>query len=147
MKFTTTVLTLGLAALISLPAQARNTQVILPIKDAMAASRVQEKLGGPVQYFFGSQSTPKILQNISIISVSRKTNASNKSDVTACNWAFLSAMLALKKSAMKEGANAVVHIVSDYNHQPVQDPNMFECHAGTFSAGVVLKGDLVRIEG
>jgi uncharacterized protein YbjQ (UPF0145 family) len=75
----------------------------------------------------------------------RKTNAFGKSDEKACNWAFLSAMVALEKRAQQLGANAVVNIVSYYDRIVMSSPTEFECHAGAIIAGVVLKGDFVKL--
>ena len=68
-----------------------------------------------------------------------------KSDEKACNWAFLSAMVALQKRAQQLGANAVVNIVSYYKKEVMSSASQFECHAGALIAGVALKGDFVKI--
>jgi uncharacterized protein YbjQ (UPF0145 family) len=75
----------------------------------------------------------------------RKTNAVGKSDEKACNWAFLSAMIALEKRAKQLGANAVVNIVSYYQKDVMSSATEFECHAGAVIAGVALKGDFVNV--
>jgi uncharacterized protein YbjQ (UPF0145 family) len=75
----------------------------------------------------------------------RKTNAFGKSDEKACNWAFLSAMIALEKRAKQLGANAVVNIVSYYRKVEMSSMTDFECHAGAVIAGVALKGEFVKI--
>jgi uncharacterized protein YbjQ (UPF0145 family) len=136
---------LATALFASWPAQARDTQLILPIAEAMQSKDAKEKLAGPVRYFFKSEKSPTILHNFGYFIHSRKTNSAVKSDAEACNWAFLSAMIELKKDAEAAGANAVVNIASYYNKQAVANPVMFECHAGALVAGVALKGDIVQI--
>lgn len=127
------------------PAHARDTKHMLPIAPAMQAGDAQEKLDGSVRFFFGSQKHPKALSKLGSDVSNRKTNAFGKSDEIACNWAFLSALVALEKRAEALGANAVVNIVSYYKRNEVSSATDFECHAGAVMAGVALKGDFVKI--
>jgi uncharacterized protein YbjQ (UPF0145 family) len=130
-----------------LPAHARDTKHMMPIAPAMQVSDAQEKLDGSVKFFFGSQKHPKVLSKLGSDVANRKTNAFGKADGTACNWAFLSALIALEKRALALGANAVVNIVSYYKKNEVSSVTDFECHAGAIMAGVALKGDFVKIAG
>ena len=129
----------------SWPAWARDTRHLLPIAEAMEANDAQEKLGGSVKFFFGTQKHPKVRTKFGSYVSNRKTNAVGKSDEKACNWAFLSAMVSLEKRAQQLGANAVVNIVSYYKKVEMSSPTEFECHAGAVIAGVALKGDFVKI--
>lgn len=128
-------------------AYARNTKYLLPINTAMNTSAAKGTLNGSVKFFFGNENHPRILTDLGTYAVNPKTNSFGKSDVKACNWAFLSAMKALQNLAHKLGANAVVNIVSYYKKNPMSSSNKFECHAGVVVAGVALKGDFVRIAG
>ena len=138
------VLSLSLAAI--WPVSARDTKHILPIAAAMANKDAGEKLDGSVKFFFGKQEYPKIITKLGTDVSNRKTNAVAKSDEKACNWAFLSAMIALERRAKQLGANAVVNIVSYYQKVEMSSTTDFECHAGAVVAGVALKGEFVRIE-
>jgi uncharacterized protein YbjQ (UPF0145 family) len=139
--------TLGLLIVLVLTwqAEARNTKLLLPIAAALAANDAEEKLDVSIKFYFGNQETPKILSKLGSDVSNRKTNAFGKSDEKACNWAFLSAMIALEKRAQQLGANAVVNIVSYYDRNVMSSATEFECHAGAIIAGVVLKGDFVKI--
>jgi uncharacterized protein YbjQ (UPF0145 family) len=127
------------------PVEARNTKHMLPIATALEVKDAQEKLDGSVKFFFGNQEPPEILTKLGSDVSNRKTNAFGKSDEKACNWAFLSAMIALERRAQQLGANAVVNIVSYYDRKVMSSTTEFECHAGAIIAGVVLKGDFVKI--
>ena len=127
------------------PAHARDTKYLLPLAAALEVKDAQEKLDGTIKFYFGNQETPKILTKLGSDVSNRKTNAVGKSDEKACNWAFLSAMVALEKRAKQLGANAVVNIVSYYQKNVMSSPTEFECHAGAVIAGVALKGDFVKI--
>lgn len=124
---------------------ARDTKHMLPIEAAMGTVDSKEKLQGDVKFYFGDQKHPKVLTKFGSDSTSKKTNAFGKSDEVACNWAFLSAMVQLEKRAIQLGANAVVNIVSNYDHKVHSSQTEFECHAGGIMAGVALKGDFVKI--
>lgn len=125
------------------PAFARDTKHLLPIAIAMETKDAQEKLDGSVKFYFGDQPPPVGAVLGSDVS-NRKTNAFGKSDEKACNWAFLSAMVALQTRAQQMGANAVINIVSYYNKRVMSSATEFECHAGAIIAGVALKGDFVK---
>jgi uncharacterized protein YbjQ (UPF0145 family) len=139
----TAVLILCLA--IGLPAHGRDTRHLLPIAIAMEVKDAQDKLDGSITFYFGDQRTRQVLTNLGSDVSNRKTNAFGKSDEKACNWAFLSAMLALQTRAQQLGANAVINIVSYYNKRVMSSATEFECHAGAIIAGVALKGDFVKI--
>src|SRR5471032_2051587 len=137
------VLAASLAA--ALPAQASDTVVMLPIAGAMAANDAQSRLGDTVKFYFGDQPTPEVLNTITTDKTSLRTNGFGKSNEKSCNWVFLSAMLQLQKRATEVGANAVVHIVSNYNNKEMSSVTEFECHAGAIMSGVAFKGDFVKL--
>ncbi len=126
------------------PAFARDTKHLLPIAIAMETKDAQEKLDGSVKFYFGDQPPPTVVAVLGSDVSNRKTNAFGKSDEKACNWAFLSAMVALQTRAQQMGANAVINIVSYYNKRVMSSATEFEFHAGAIIAGVALKGDFVK---
>lgn len=134
-----------LSVVAAIPAQAADKKVMLPIADAMAANDAKGRLGNEVKFYFAGEHTPKVLEQFAHDKVSRKTNAVGKSDEKACNWVFLSNMLALRDQAIKLGANAVINITNNYNNVENPSATEFECHVGTIMAGVAFKGDFVKI--
>jgi len=126
-------------------AQANDRKVMLPVKDALASSTADARLGDSVKFYFGNQPAPAVVTRLAVHQTSQKTNAFGKSDETACNWAFLSAMRQLEKRALQLGANAVVNIVSNYKNVEFSSDTEFECHAGAIMAGVALKGEFVKV--
>jgi uncharacterized protein YbjQ (UPF0145 family) len=141
------VLTIALAAAIgsTLPAQARDSKMMMPIAGAMADNDAAGRLGDSVKFYFGKQKTPKVLKKLSSDQTSQKTNSFGKSPEKACNWAFLSAMLRLQARAKELGADAVVNIVSNYKNEEMSSETEYECHDGAMMTGVALKGDFVKI--
>jgi uncharacterized protein YbjQ (UPF0145 family) len=130
----------------SLPAQARDTKLMLPLAAAMSANDAQSRLGDTVKFYFGNQKTPAIAQRLGVDKTSQKTNSFGKSAETACNWAFLSGMLRLQQRARELGADAVINIVSNYKNEEVSSETEFECHDGAMMSGVALKGEFVKLK-
>jgi hypothetical protein len=128
-----------------LPAHAADKKVMLPIAPAFEEKGTREQLDGSVKFFFGNQKTPKIVKKLDTDNNARKANAFGKSDETSCNTAFLSSMIGFEKRAKELGANAVVNIVSNYNHVEMSSDTEFECHVGAIMSGVAFKGDFVKI--
>jgi uncharacterized protein YbjQ (UPF0145 family) len=144
-KIVSTMVILG--AVMAMPAHASDNKVMLPIAGAMADNNAQGRLGDSVKFYFGNQPTPKILQKLGGDTTSQKTNAFAKSNEKACNWVFLSDMLALEKRAKELGANAVYNIVSNYDNIENSSDTEFECHVGGIMAGVAFKAQFAKVSG
>jgi uncharacterized protein YbjQ (UPF0145 family) len=129
----------------SFSATAADKMIKFPIAGALAANDAQSRLGDSVKFYFAGQPTPKVITKITSDKTSQRTNSFGKSADTACNWVFLSAMLALQKRAQQVGANAVVNIVSNFRDVEMASATEFECAEGAIMAGVALKGDFVKI--
>ena len=145
-KLMCSVLVTAAVAATALPAQARDTKLLLPLTEAMNANDAKARLGDTVKFYFGNQPTPAVLERLGTDKTSQKTNSFAKSPETACDWAFLSAMLSLKKRATELGANAVINIVSNYKNQEMSSDTQYECHDGAIMSGVALKGEFVKLK-
>lgn len=126
-------------------ASARNDKKMFPIQDAMTTPDAQQKLNQNIKFYFGDQPHPKIARSFGEFQSNKKTNAFNKSDKGACEWAFLSAMLSFQERALSEGGNAVVNIKSYYHKNLISDRDQYECGAGNLMAGVTFKGTVVKL--
>lgn len=115
------------------------------ITDALSTEHAKNKLGTDVAFYFGDQAYSEPVKNMGEFNTNKKTNAFNKTDLEACNWVFLSAMITLKERAVKEGGNAVVDIKSNYKKNLTSSNDTFQCGAGTFVAGVALTGKVVKL--
>ncbi len=134
-----TLLVLTLPGLV----QARDTEKLFPIKEAMTSDAAKEQLSKNVKFYFGKNST-KYKRSMGSYTANRKTNAFNKSDKEACEWVFLSALLALQDRAIANGGNAVVDIHSYYKKNAMYSAEKYECHDGAFITGVALRGKVVK---
>lgn len=140
---TIVALTLLAGAGFSMTAQARDDRLHFPVADAMAAAG--GKLDGSVKFFWGSQGYPKGGKEMGAYTSNKKTNFFNKSDKEACDWAWLSAMIALQDRAKREGGNAVVGIHSVYRNAEFTSETEYECGAGNVTGGVALRGTVVKL--
>jgi hypothetical protein len=126
-------------------ASARDTKLMLSVQEGLSTPAAKEKLGSGVRFFFGKQPHPAVAKEFGEYVTNPKTNAANKTDKAACEWVFLSAVLALRDRATSLGGNAVVNIKSYYKKNEVVSETEYECHAGAFIAGVALKGTVVKL--
>lgn len=126
--------------------QARDTALYLPFDKVVQQMLAEKKLDGSVKFYLaGVQPRGKVSVIQPGAVTNKKTNAFNKTDQGACEWALQSALLTLQDAARRANANAVTNIASYYKKIERKDPVNFECHAGAFVAGVALKGDLSKI--
>lgn len=132
-------------ALLASQAQARDTRELYSLEEALNNEDAKETLMPEVKLYFGNQKHPAIERNFGEVMSNKKTNAFGKTDKRACQWAFLSAMLALQDRAIAEGGNAVVNIRSFYKRNEISSPTEFECGAGAIMAGVTFKGQIVKL--
>ncbi|EST17355.1 hypothetical protein EDP1_433 [Pseudomonas putida S610] len=145
LKTLTAATALLLAALPGL-SQARDTALYLPFEKVVQQMLAEKKLDGSVKFYLAGVKPRGKVTVISPNSVTnKKTNAFNKSDEAACEWALQSALLTLQDAARKANANAVTNIASYYKRNERRDASTYECHAGAVIAGVALKGDLARV--
>ena len=144
-KTIVTAAMLAVSLTASFSASAEDKMVKFPIAGAMAVNDAQQRLGDSVKFYFADQQTPKVASKITSDKTSQRTNGFGKSAEKACNWVFLSAMLALQKRATEVGADAVVNIVSNFKDQEFASQTEYECADGAIMAGVALKGDFVKL--
>ena len=141
--------TLPLAAALCLPlaTQARDTEHYLDFHRAVEAAIADGQLDGTVKFYLKGQRVPgKIVNTFPAAVSNKKTNAANKSDEEACDWALRSVLISFQENAKKHGANAVVDLVSFYKRIERQDDKTYECHAGAFVAGVAMKGSAAIVK-
>lgn len=126
-------------------AYARDSVSDYSVKEALTLEVAKTKLGNSVSFYFGSQPHGKVVKIFGEFKTNKKTNAFNKSDLQACQWVFLSAMISLRDRALKEGGNAVINIRSNYKGSLTSSSSKFRCGAGNLIAGVALIGTVVSL--
>jgi len=127
--------------------QARDTTHYLPFEKVVQQMTAEKKLDGTVKFYLaGVQPRGKVNVLRAGEFTNKKTNAFNKTDEAACEWALQSALLTMQEAAKKVNANAVTNIASYYKKNERKDATTYECHAGAVMAGVAIKGDLSRVD-
>jgi len=139
------VVAVALVLAVASSADARDDRLKFAVADAMKTSDAKAKLDGSVKFYWGKQKVPGGAKMMGTFTSNKKTNFFNKSDQEACNWAWLSAMVALQDRAKREGGNAVVNIHSVYRNQDFVSEKEFECGAGSVTGGVALRGTVAKL--
>lgn len=135
-----------LVAFLFVPAShARDTHKMYSVKEALNTPAAKERLNNNIKLYFGGQKHPKVAIEVGEFKTNKKTNGFNKSDLEACQWAFLSAILQLQTRAAKEGGNAVVNIRSYYKANEISSKTEFECGSGALISGVAFIGEVVKL--
>ena len=129
----------------STDASARTTMHNLKIADIFNNPEYASQLDG-IAFYFGDQPHPVPQTTFGEFRTNKKTNAFGKSDIEACEWVMLSALIQFRDTARSLGANSVVNIRSNFKNHLFSSETEYSCGAGGFVAGVALIGDFVQIE-
>ena len=114
---------------------------MLSIQYAIQSKIYKGRLDPSIKMLFRKSNSTNIIGNFT---ANKKSNSFNKTDIRACEWALLSALISLQKRAIKQGANAVNNIVSYYRKNKFVNAQRFEYHAATFASGVALNADVIK---
>ena len=144
-KFKLSLIVLGICLATAWPAHGRDIKRLLPIAAAIEAKDLQPKTDGSITMSFGKETTREGLKILRSDATLGKVTLRGKSNETACNAAFVSALVELQKRAKQVGANAVVNIVSYYKKVEMSSTTEYECHEGSGYMAVALRGDFVKI--
>jgi len=145
-----TKITAAAAALLMAAASsaiARDDRLMFPVKDGLDKGKsTKDRIDPQIRLYFGKQKSPAVERRLGEFTANRKTNATNKTDKEACEISFVSAVVSLQQRARKEGGNAVMNIASVYRNENRESNSEYLCGAGTFVAGVALRGTVVKLK-
>lgn len=129
------------------PALARDDRLMFPVNEGMERGKsTKDRIDPEIRIYFGKQKTPAVEKKMGEFTANRKTNATNKTDKEACEISFVSAVVSLQQRARKEGGDAVVNVHSVYRNEMRESDREYLCGAGTFVAGVALRGTVVKLK-
>ena len=126
-------------------AAGRDEHINFPIADVLNNPEFKDKLPAGVRFYFGTQKA-KVSRSLGETHTNKKTSSFKKSDKTACEWAMLSALIAIGEDAKSRGGNAVVGIKSNYKGVETSSNDTYVCGAGGIMAGVALKGTVAVVK-
>ena len=148
MKISTSILAaVSILAIAASPALARDDRLMFPVTDGMERGKTtKERIDPEIKVYFGKRKSPAVERKFGEFTANRKTNATNKTDKEACEIAFVGAIISLQQRARREGGNAVVNVASVYKNENRESNAEYLCGAGTFVAGVALRGTVVKLK-
>lgn len=137
----------AILAVAASPALARDDRLMFPVAEGMEKGKsTKDRIDPDIRLFFGKQKTPAVEKKMGEFTANRKTNATNKTDKEACEISFVSAVISLQQRARREGGDAVINIESVYRNENRDSTTEYLCGAGTFAAGVALRGTVVKLK-
>jgi uncharacterized protein YbjQ (UPF0145 family) len=137
----------AILAIAASPALARDDRLMFPVAEGMEKGKsTKDRIDPDIRLYFGKQKTPVVDRKMGEFTANRKTNATNKTDKEACEISFVSAVVSLQQRARKEGGDAVVNVHSVYKNEFRESDREYLCGAGTFAAGVALRGTVVKLK-
>jgi uncharacterized protein YbjQ (UPF0145 family) len=125
-------------------AAGRDEHINFPIADVLNNPEFKGKLPDGVRYYFGTEKA-KVSKSLGATNTNTKTSSFKKSDKTACEWAMLSALIAIGEDARGRGGNAVIGIKSNYKGVETSSNDTYVCGAGGIMAGVALTGTVATV--
>ena len=139
------------------PAFARDTRLVLPIYPVMQQVATRDAIGNDVQLRFATQPQAKVPQEqvLKAESYARPFSTTQRyadgrpvirSDEETCREAMRNTLVALVEAARARGVRVVTQVESFYEGNVLSTPGAYECHAGTGSAEVHLRG-LAGVDG
>lgn len=137
-------LAIGLAAAPAVQAAGRDDVINFPVADVLNNPEYAAKLPAGVKYYFGD-SRAAVSRKLGETRTNKKTNGFNKTDKAACEWAMLSALIAIGEDAKGRGGNAVVGIKSNYKGNLTSSNDTYACGAGNLMVGVALVGEVAVV--
>jgi hypothetical protein len=126
-------------------AHAADIVVMLPLEDMLALPDAKNRLDGSVTFHLAGQPPLQVQQTHGENVAEKKAVLQDKSSQISCQRAAVATLVLLQQGAKRAGANAVIDIVSYYRQATRADPARIECHVGTFSAFVTLKGTYASV--
>ncbi len=125
------------------PVFAKDVFQDLPVSTAKESALGKQKLLGVPAYMTGQES-PRIEKDFGQFKSNKRTHRLNKTQEEACKVAFLSALIALQKRAVKLGADGIVDIKSITKYKRLESATNYRCSASDLMANVALTGRIVN---
>lgn len=139
-KFALIPLIAAACAIAAPEAQARKDIQTWPLASFLANDEYMARLEG-FRFGWGDTITGTRLLSTS---TRKATNGLTKSDEFACQWALLSALLALKKEAEAHGGTGVEGLKSLVSGETFSSTTEFQCISGFTNSRVYLEGVIVK---
>lgn len=119
----------------------------ISIQDALNSDEAKKNLPDDIKYYFGdAKPAGTVTKTIGQYTFQKDVNGSLKSAINGCHTALVTVLRELREAAKKDGANAVVNIVTNSKGKAVSSKEMYACDSGMLKSSVTITGDLVVVE-
>lgn len=122
----------------------RETEHFFEVSQAVTSKFGRTRLLEVPFYMNGQEGAPEATQSLGTWTQERSTWGVMRTDKRSCDVAFLSALIALQESAKKDGADAIVNLVSATRGKTTESPTHYRCISGATIAYVGLTGDIIK---
>jgi len=131
----------------AISAQARNVAHYPSIQDVVEMGMTRKKLDGDIKFYFADQPHPAIVGTLrqGFVLHKKANRVSSNTDEEACHVAMLAILRIYQAHARRAGGNAVINIESYYKEKSFRSEDQYECFIGSAKAGVILRGDIVKL--
>lgn len=140
MKLKLALISMCLAAAAAPAANAERDIQTWSIQEAMESQDFQDRLGD-FRFVWGDSVSGERIRSTT---TRKTTNGINKSDRGACEWALLSALIALKEQAESLGGTSVQGIKSTATGTPFSSTTEFQCITGWTNSRVYLEAEIMK---
>ncbi len=141
------IVLLGLLMLITAvsPVFAKDSWHKFSAKEAQDSSLGKEKLKPEIKLYMKGEKHAKIIKTLGEFKTNRRTRGFGRSAQAACEWTFVTALMALQDRAIREGGNAVVDIYSITKNKEFVSAEKYSCAKGGLAANVALMGTVAKL--
>jgi uncharacterized protein YbjQ (UPF0145 family) len=149
MKFNLSILALAVVPvlLMATPAAAQRQDAVnvFPVGAVRDDPEFTSQING-VRFYFAGERHPGIVRRVqNDATTSQRARKSGRAADWACQRALMNSLIQLGRSAQNAGANAVINIRSNWEHNAWPNGTEYQCAIGRMMAGVALKGDIVTL--
>jgi hypothetical protein len=134
------LLGLALGTLTAPAAEARNVVYHLPLQQVLASDDFRARVGSDVPFTFGGPSASSSTSPQWTFVVEGKASIKSITDEQACVTAMINALRELRSKVKAASGNAAVGVVSYDRRREFASDTQYECHAGSHSVRVTLRG-------
>ncbi len=127
-------------------AQARETEHFFEVSQAVTSKLGRTKLLEIPFYMKGQEGAPIATQQLGTWYQERSSRGLLRGDKKSCDVAFLSALIAIQESAKKDGADAIINVVSSTRGKITESPTHYRCMAGATIVHVAVTGDIITTQ-
>ena len=143
--FLTILLALFTLTTLASPALAADQWHKFSAKDAIAGDLGKKTLNPKIRLYMKGEQHGKVVKQLGEYKANKRSNGFGHSAQSACDRAFISALVSLQERAEREGGNAVIDIYTITKDEKFESPDQYSCIKGAFVTNVALMGTVAKL--